>query len=533
MPLLELPILRSLLLSLVGSLEALAILGDMHKLVGKSSIRTTFQGSSIPTTIDTLPDDALIQIFDFCRVGRNPLGSPFHPILEWHRLIHVCQRWRRIIFSSPRRLDLYILCTSGTPVRKNLGHWPAFPIIIDYVNYHNDSSEAEILSSNDENNIIAALENPDRVRCLKLSVTSLLLRAVATVAKQPFPILTQLLLSSNKDENVSVLPSTFLGGFAPLLQEIHFESIPFPTLPTLLSSATDLIVLHLHHIPHTGYFSPEAMVASLGTLIRLEDLYIAFQSHTSRPNQSSNGRRVAPVMRAVLPALNSFEFRGASEYLEDLVAQCDAPRLTTFSIWFFNQLTFQVPQLFSFASRAQILEQAPRMDAEVFFNENLVYINFYHGPVESWQIPLDLQISCQGLDWQVSHLAAVLSQCSAILFNVGHLSIDAYDLPQILGNETDHIEWLELFHHFTAVESLEVSIRLSEHVANVLKDVTVEMVPEFLPSLQFLCLENLPLGCVEEFITARRVSGRPIIFGSSLYHFLSQRGSRLWRYENP
>jgi hypothetical protein len=233
-------------------------------------------------------------------------------------------------------------------------------------------------------------------------------------------------------------------------------------------------------------------------------------------------------MRAVLPALTSFEFRGASEYLEDLVAQIDAPRLTTFSIWFFNQLIFQVPQLFRFVSWTQILEKARRMDAEVFFNESLVYVNLYHGPVESGQIPLDLQISCQGLDWQVSQLAAVLSHCSAILSNVGHLSINAYDLQPSLRNDLDHIEWLELFHQFTAVESLEVSAQLAGLVADVL-DVTVEMAPELLPTLQLLCLEDLSVGRVEKFITARQVSGHPVTIANSLYDFLVQRESRFWR----
>ena len=506
------------------------IVEGMLKLLSKASIRTTFQSSSaVPTTIDTLPDDALVLIFDFCRVGRNPLGSesPFHPVLEWHRLIHVCQRWRRIIFSSPRRLDLHILCTSGRPVRRNLGLWPTFPIIIDYVNYPGNS---EIISTDDEleDNLIAALDHPDRVRCLKLPVTSLLLGKVATVAQQPFPILTQLLLSSNKDEIVSVLPSSFLAGSAPLLQEIHFEGIPFPTLPTFLSSTSDLVDLYLHRIPHTGYISPEAMVASLSTLPRLNFLHIAFQSHSSRPNQSGNGRRIAPIMRAVLPALTSFEFRGASEYLENLVAQIDAPRLTMFSIWFFNQLIFQVPQLFRFVSRTQILEQAPRMDAEVYCHQSLVYINLYHGPVERGQIPLDLQISCQGLDWQVSHLVAVLSQCSAILSKVGHLSIDAYDLQPSLRNDPDRMEWLELFHRFTAVQSLEVSAQLAGLVADVL-DVTVEMALELLPTLELLCLGDLSVRRVEAFITARQVSGRPVTIANSLYDFLVQRESRFWR----
>ncbi len=60
---------------------------------------------------------------------------------------------------------------------------------------------------------------------------------------------------------------------------------------------------------------------SLAALTRLGDLSIEFQPSTSRPNQSgSSRRRPASLTRAVFPTLASFEFRGASEYLEDPVA---------------------------------------------------------------------------------------------------------------------------------------------------------------------------------------------------------------------
>ncbi|KAI9456664.1 hypothetical protein BJY52DRAFT_1417047 [Lactarius psammicola] len=44
-----------------------------------------------------------------------------------------------------------------TPVRKNLGIWPAFPIIGDYQYLWSSN-----VMPNDEDNIIAALEHPDR-----------------------------------------------------------------------------------------------------------------------------------------------------------------------------------------------------------------------------------------------------------------------------------------------------------------------------------------------------------------------------------
>jgi hypothetical protein len=100
-----------------------------------------------------LPDDVLLDVFKSV-------------ISEWQILVHVCQRWRRVIFASPRGLDLTILCTDGTPVKKNLGCWPPFPIVADFTWGGTDFPPAY------KDDVTAALEHPDRVRSLKLAVTS-------------------------------------------------------------------------------------------------------------------------------------------------------------------------------------------------------------------------------------------------------------------------------------------------------------------------------------------------------------------------
>ena len=85
--------------------------------------------------IDMLPDDVLLEIFDSFRKNHDPDSSPFIPVWIWQTLVQVCQRWRQIVFASPRRLDLQLLCTNGTPVRENLDCWPPFPIVLHYPKY--------------------------------------------------------------------------------------------------------------------------------------------------------------------------------------------------------------------------------------------------------------------------------------------------------------------------------------------------------------------------------------------------------------
>src|SRR6266852_5909729 len=71
----------------------------------------------------------------------------------WQSLVHVCQRWRSLVFQSPRRLNLRLVCTPKTPTRDTLDVWPALPLIVW-------GSRA---LSPDTDNIIAGLEHSNRV----------------------------------------------------------------------------------------------------------------------------------------------------------------------------------------------------------------------------------------------------------------------------------------------------------------------------------------------------------------------------------
>ena len=58
------------------------------------------------------------------------------------------------------------------------------------------------------------------------------------------------------------------------------------------------------------------------------------------------------MTRTVLPFLTSFGFQGASNYLEDFVAQIDTPILTNLSVMFLGRV-FHIPQLYQLISHAE------------------------------------------------------------------------------------------------------------------------------------------------------------------------------------
>jgi hypothetical protein len=364
------------------------------------------------------------------------------------------------------------------------------------------------LMSNDEDDIVAVLEHLDRICDLRLSVTGSQLETIAMAMQKPFPMLARLHIFS-RDGDELVLPAEFLGESAPRLQEITLSGIPYPSLPALLLSATDLVTLSLRNIPPTAYISPEAMVACLAMLTRLKTLHIEFQSATPRPDPIPQ----PPVTRSVLPALTEFEFQGASEYLEGFVARIDGPRLNRIHIVYLNQVVdFQVAQLSNFVDRSV----GPRLTlfkhAEVTFVRDSVSFDLYpqtYHPHSDWGL-VRTAISCEGVDWQLSHMAQVLSQFSAILFNVELLQLkaEAEEYHELEG--TNDVEWLDLLHQFSNMQTLRVSKELAGRVAHAMEDITAEMVGELLPFLESIYLAGQPASSIKKFVAARQLSGRPV-----------------------
>ena len=265
-----------------------------------------------------LPDDAFLVIFEF-------LLDSVDNVDGWHTLIHVCQQWRNVILSSPRRLNLRILCTGGRPVREMLDIWPAFPITIqDYGD--------TILLDGEADNIIAALEHPGRVGEIRLvEIPSSLLEIFAAAMKEPFPMLTTLELQLDHGGPRSVLPDSFFGA-VPRLRVLDLTGLPFSAVRNLLLSTSELVYLCLWDMPISGNASePKEIVTCLSAMTKLESIELGFCS-SFYPYRASRHTLPPPLTRVLLPALTHFWFQGDSGYLGDLMAHLDTPLLDGVSI---------------------------------------------------------------------------------------------------------------------------------------------------------------------------------------------------------
>ncbi|KAH9010366.1 hypothetical protein EDB83DRAFT_427148 [Lactarius deliciosus] len=437
--------------------------------------------SEFPTsgrvTIGDLSDNDLLKIFHYYLDV-----SPQH----WPRLVHICRRWRRIVFASQEALHLRIFCTHGTPVLKTLDCWPAKPIVVNY----GGSLDLDPPAPEDEDNILAALKQSDRVSSISLTITSSLLEKLSTI-ERPFSELEDLVLLSG-DCVPLTLPNAFLCG--PRLRCLHSTRIAIPALLHLLYSTRNLVDLQLHEVLNPLQFSPEALTNALSGMAQLRSLSLRFRStanHAIVPR---------PRGRCSLPVLTRLNFRGSSRYLEPLVARIDAPLLEDIELTLLNE-DVSLSRLRKFVDRIEMHKSYRR--AHILSSESAISISLTQPGAPAC---LKLQFFCDPLNEQLLFMTRVCEHLSNSLFNVEGLRIST-TRPFGRGDS----EWRDLLNSFTGVQRSHVAGNLVRALR--LSDRGGETV---IPSLHTLYIaqpgpRHAPLReAVVSFMTSRRLSGHPI-----------------------
>ena len=453
-------------------------------------------------TIDILPDDVLVLIFYFDGPEVFRQGRGYYP--SWHRLVHVCQRWRSLVFASPKYLDLRLVFDPWAHMEL-AGIWPPLPIIIR--NIRKPFPEID-----------AAIVHRSRVREIDLYLPVFRrspMERLISAMREPFPALIRLRLKFPSYVYMpTVLPDGFLGGSAPHLRSLELHSIVFTALPKFLLSATDLVDLTLRDIPEPGYISSETLLTCLAVLTNLKSLTIEFQP----PPEPEVQHPLSPT-RTILPALTYFELFCISEYLEYLMAHIDAPLLDTLRIALSYEDIFDIcdiSQLCQFMRRTARFQALK--EAHVDFDYEGILVTSYP-PTQTVDEEPGFRISGRFLIWGPSIMAEALTP----LFPPIHIVEDLY----IYGNENllsewedpiENVEWLQIFRSFTAVKNLYLRKEIARCIALPLQGLGVR-VADVLPALECLFLEDLEmLGPAEEaigqFVTARRLSGRPVALSS-------------------
>ena len=240
--------------------------------------------------------------------------------------MHVCRRWRNVVFASPRRLNLQL---RWRPVKETLHVWPELPLLI--------CSFSKRVPRRHATNFIAALEEHHRVCdvCIDYS----LLKGFAAIDRESVPGDNAPVSSVGYHNRARAGPSRFVLGWIYTSMAFRFRQWRvYSCLPTTSTSL------------------PMAMVTGFSALT------------SSRPfalnSDTLDVRRIdSPLLsyltRIVLPALTTFHFKGDGEYLEEIMAQIDTPSLDAFYMTFFNQLIFDTPRLRDIIARTKMFKAPP------------------------------------------------------------------------------------------------------------------------------------------------------------------------------
>ena len=453
----------------------------------RSTINFTLLDRS--TSIEVLPDDVLLIIFSSYRAS-----SPMY----WHRLTHVCRRWRHIVFASPRGLDLRLYCKPGTPILKILDYWPALPLNVQY----RECQTFDPPSSEDEDNIVAALKHSDRIHSISVTVTHSLLKKLRTI-EQSFPELEDLVLLCGRGLPMP-LPTHLRWGSR--LRSLRLTGISLDTLPQLLSSSPNLLDLRLHDILGSKKLSPQMFASALCGMTQLQSLSVQFHVFFH-----SRLVEVPPFSgeRVVLPALTDLKFRGIrDDYLNSFIARIDAPHLADIEIMFVYRRTIDLSPISQFIDRIEIQKSYRR--ADIISSGCAISMSLIRSRPPT---RLELGAYSPRLDWQLSSMTRICDHFSQSLLGVRNLRIESTQTSG--GRDATGAEWAELIRSFSGVGRFHVAGERAAGILQALRPTVGEVTSGALPELTNLYVIGPRSGAmhdiIQSIINPRKLTGSPIV----------------------
>jgi hypothetical protein len=491
-----------------------------RRFAGEAFVRTrTTRNRSPSTLVHLLDDDSLLIIFSLCRpllVDDGKVddivlleGGEWNREWWWHRLIQVCRRWRRLVLQSAFYLQVSLVCARGTPVADMLAHSPPVPLVIDHID-----GECHVLSPEDEEGIILALQHRDRVRRIRIRKSVSILQKLITALDGEFPILDHLIIVNRRsyrpliDCNMNLnFPEMFRAPHLHHLVVDNFatpiESPPFPTMG-------NLVTLFLSSIPSSSYFPPNVLLQQLSHMSQLEILAILFNCYNFGRDIEELSLHTPIMSRVTLPNLHWLMYEGTNAYLETLLPWVSIPHLERIHIHFFNRMIYSIPHLRQFMSTIGNLQLKT---AKFLFLENHLDVTIYPYK-EAKSYTLSVELGGRHLDWQVVSAAQVFYSLNTVFSAVEDLNLQYYrhNISSEWNRQADRMHWCELFGLFGKVKTLRVEYGLVEQVSLALQHGEGESPTELLPELQEISYSTKGdlHNAFTQFVDARQNAGQPV-----------------------
>jgi hypothetical protein len=270
-------------------------------------------------TINNLPDEVLLEIFDLYRhTFGDQLSSErvWNNKNGWFKLAHVCHNWRSVVLASPSRLRLRLYFSSKTPTRAVvLERFSHLPIIVNYSSVVWKGSAPERL--------ISALRHPNRVCRIAIrgSYSYDGPDRITEALDVPFPALESLELH-NRYSPENVLRSPSFMSSTQSLRHLRLDGMSLTSVSPLLSVTRSLVDLDLSIDKVFSTVGP-SLLTHLQHMPHLRNLQVFSQDYC-------NGS--PPTTLISLPELACFRIVGECTQVERFVAGLDTPSLREFHI---------------------------------------------------------------------------------------------------------------------------------------------------------------------------------------------------------
>jgi hypothetical protein len=451
-------------------------------------------------TINHLPDEVLLEIFDSYRQGIGHYDRRWKKKYVWFNLTHVCRKWRAVMFASSSRLDLGITVGPKKPghIKTILsGH---LPILINYNRMHREITGSALWRMR-----AALKQHRDRVREINFGGTRANFDKFFELTNCPFPVLESLVLRLENHYDAK-FPDTFLRGADPSdlhLRRLSLNDFHLTSISGFLLSATDLTDLSLLIDTAFGPSPETSLLTCLQGMLCLRRLDL---SMSSRPLKSTSQ---PPTLRNIVPLskLTRLRYDGHSVFLDALVAGLSAPSLRDVNIKFLGKILPPIVHL-------------PRFINEIEEHYHAVHMTFRER---------DFRLLLLTQSEYITHckprftLGSVLRHSSkSIILLSGLLSARltaveelrlTFDQKKAAEIWDKSIKWRRFLQQFPSVKALRTEGANSHYIARILLHGREEPGDDlaFLPALEEIEIGKDPLFTSERQTRSQLAAFRPFI----------------------
>jgi hypothetical protein len=382
-----------------------------------------------------------------------------------------------------------------------LAHWhsPPIPLTIDHLTIG-------VVTTEDEEGILLALEHRDRVRRIRLRIPVLAMKRLIKSIDKEFPMLEYLYLGTTPQTVLDASLSLPLTLRAPRLRHLVVFDFTISIGSPLLSGESGLVTLSLEHI-FLSNFDLAELLQRLSLMPELEIFRISFYSPRSDQDVERQLLRASLPAQVTLPKLRWFGFGDPITTMEAVLTRINMPLLEVFEVMSFTYHT--VSMLFTLQLMCKT--KKPRFRSiRVTLSDQYSIVTMY--PYERSEMRTHrIRIFSVHPDWAVTATVWIFDGIRATFSEVELLILEdrtSYEWHMELANET---QWRQLLGSFSNVMTLHVPDSRVKELARALQPDDGESLIDLLPELRVLSYSGGYVGeWFRSFLAIRQNADRPV-----------------------